>query len=308
VERMSLADVRAATYKPKDSWWTVFLVDPYASRLVRAVAGFRWVTPNRLTVLGTVLGLGSAACFALADRWWLLAGVVLFHLSFVVDCMDGKLARLQDSGSIFGVWLDYIIDRFKVLTCGVALMGGLYRDTDRMVYLWLAFGVVVLDMFHYLDLLRISQVKRQMRRQLAEAREAREERELWEAATAGTVRQQREEERPAVGYGQSRELKARSGRYAQIRNFLLQNRIRPNVVSGVEFQMAIFIVAPLIGPAAVIPVTLLAIGALLSFELLSIYRLWLAAKAFGRQLAALTPPAAEALNPTLDALDRAAAG
>jgi phosphatidylglycerophosphate synthase len=304
VQRMSLEDVRAATYKPKDSWWTVFLVDPYASRLVRLVAGYRWVTPNRLTLLGTVLGLGSAACFALADRWWLLAGVVLFHLSFVVDCMDGKLARLQDSGSIFGVWLDYIIDRFKVLTCGVALMGGLYRDTDRMVYLWLAFGVVVLDLFHYLDLLRIAQVKRQMRNQLAAAREAWEERELWEAAAAGKAPQPREEKRPDAGQRQNQ----RRGRYVQIRDFLLRNRIRPNVISGVEFQMAIFIVGPLIGPAAVIPVTLLAIGALGTFELVSIYRLWRTSKAYGRQIAKLTPPAVGAPDQATPELDAAAAG
>lgn len=316
MERVSIEDVRAATYKPKDSWWTVFLVDPYASRLVRLVAGYRWVTPNRLTALGTVLGMGAAACFAaggwaggdgLAQRWWLLAGAALFHLSFVVDCMDGKLARLQDSGSVFGLWLDYIIDRFKVLICGLALMGGLYRDTDRLIYLWLAFGVVALDLFHYLDLLRIAQVRRQMRRELAAARQERAERELLAAPAAGVVvPRQRQADRPDASAGRSPARESRSGRYVQIRNFLLRNRIRPNLISGLEVQMAIFIVAPVIGPAAVIPVTLLSIGALASFEALSIYRLWRAHRSFERQMAALKAPA-----PAVDApgvLDSATAG
>jgi hypothetical protein len=212
--------------------------------------------------------------------------------------MDGKLARLQGSGSIFGIWLDYIIDRFKVLTCGIALMGGLYRETDRMVYLWLAFGVVVLDLFHYLDLLRLTQVKRQLRRELAQAREAHQ---LREPAASGTVPQPREDRE------QRQSAKARPGRYAQIRDFLLRNRIRPNVVSGVEFQMAIFIVGPLIGPAAVIPVTLLAIGGLGAFELLSIYRLWLTSRAVERELAKLGPPPADTPQVTAE-LDAAAAG
>jgi phosphatidylglycerophosphate synthase len=28
-----------------------------------------------------------------------VAGAVLFHLSFVIDCMDGKIARLNGTGS-----------------------------------------------------------------------------------------------------------------------------------------------------------------------------------------------------------------
>lgn len=299
MERMSIDDVRTATYKPKDSWWTVFLVDPYASRLVRLVAGYRWVTPNRLTILGTVLGFGSAACFALAGRWWLLAGAVLFHLSFVVDCMDGKLARLQDSGSVFGAWLDYVFDRFRVLACAVALMGGQYLATDRAEFLALAFGVVVLDMFHYLDLLQIAKVKGQMRRQLAAAHEAREASEPAATAEAGTTTHGATAVEPQNVYELSQEFKSRFRRYARIRGLLLHNRIRPNVVSGIEFQMAIFIVAPVIGPAAVVPITLFAGVLLLAFELAVIYKLWLATKAFGRQIAALD--ALDALEPRVNA-------
>jgi phosphatidylglycerophosphate synthase len=315
VERVALADVRTATYKPKDSWWTVFLVDPYASRLVRLVSGYRWVTPNRLTVLGTALGFGAAACFALAGRWWLLAGAVLFHLSFVVDCMDGKLARLQDSGSLFGAWLDYVFDRFRVLACAVALMGGQYLATDRPVFLALAFGVVVLDMFHYLDLLQIGKVKSLMRRRLAEARKAHKARARAatrgpRAATAapapGTAAT---EAQPEIVYELSKEFRARFGRYVSIRGFLLNNRVRPNVISGIEFQMAIFIIAPLIGPAGVVPITLVAGGLLMAFELAVIYKLWLATKAFGRQIAVLKPFTPDPLSapildtPTPDALD-----
>jgi hypothetical protein len=274
VGRLSIEDVRAATYKQRDSWWTVFLVDPYASRLVRLVAGYRWVTPNRLTILGTVLGLAAAGCFEPAGRWWLVAGAALFHLSFVVDCMDGKLARLQGTGSVFGGWLDYVFDRFRVLVCAVALMGGQYLATDRTVYLALAFGVVVLDMFHYLDLLEISKVKDQMRRQLEAAR----------GLPQGSEQ---------VIYENSREFNARFGRWTRLRGALLHNRVRPRVVSGIEFQMAVFIVAPLIGAAALIPVTLLAGGLLTVFELAVVYKLWLATKAFGREMEAAARPATD---------------
>src|SRR3954451_25037520 len=98
VQRIELAEIRERTYKKRDAWWTVLLVDPVAVRLVRLVAPYRWITPNLLTGLATVLGLGAAAAFWQQEHRWLIVGAVLFHLSFVVDCMDGKIARLNGTG------------------------------------------------------------------------------------------------------------------------------------------------------------------------------------------------------------------
>ncbi|MEU8797112.1 CDP-alcohol phosphatidyltransferase family protein, partial [Spirillospora sp. NPDC048819] len=85
----TLEDVRQRTYKARDAWWTVLLVDPLASRLVKVTANRTKVTPNQLTVAALLLGLGAAACFATASWPWLLTGALLYHLSFTLDCMDG---------------------------------------------------------------------------------------------------------------------------------------------------------------------------------------------------------------------------
>src|SRR5690606_27356459 len=98
-DRFTLQEIRERTYKVRDAWWTVWLVDPIASRLVWLVSPVRWLTPNVLTFIAFLLGVGSAACFAQGDRAWLVAGALLFHLSFVFDCMDGKIARLKGNGS-----------------------------------------------------------------------------------------------------------------------------------------------------------------------------------------------------------------
>src|SRR3954471_12686043 len=97
-----LVELRVRTYKSRDAWWTVLLVDPLASRLTYLVARRTAITPNQLTVFAFVIGMGAAGCFAKGDRVWLIAAAILYHLSFVVDCMDGKLARFQGSGSVFG--------------------------------------------------------------------------------------------------------------------------------------------------------------------------------------------------------------
>ncbi|HYN94398.1 MAG TPA: CDP-alcohol phosphatidyltransferase family protein [Pilimelia sp.] len=292
--RFTIDEVRARTYKSRDAWWTVLLVDPLASRLVQLVARYPAITPNRLTVIAFLLGLASAACFAMADYRWLVAGALLFHLSFVVDCMDGKVARLTGSGSVFGAWLDYVFDRLRVLACAAALMGGQYERTGELTYLLVGGGVIFLDMFRYLNALQIGKVKHDMRFKLAEAAgpgaatPAFVEETLIEHPT-GAAREDAvaDADRPVVDV--NGDFRSRFGSFVRFRNLLVRRRIRAHVVSGIEFQMAVFIIGPVVG--AVIGVAVGAGALLLGFELLLVYKLWLATKSFNRQLAAIDAPA-----------------
>ena len=52
-------------------------------------------TPNQVTVAGTVVYLLGAACFLGGTRWWSLAGIGLIIFSFVLDAVDGELARYR---------------------------------------------------------------------------------------------------------------------------------------------------------------------------------------------------------------------
>ncbi len=91
-----------------------------------------------------LLGVVSAGCFATGS---LVAGAVLFYLSFTVDCMDGKIARLKGTGSPFGLWLDYVGDRLRVGACAFGFAFG----QGGVAALWLAAGIVVLDLFRYVN-------------------------------------------------------------------------------------------------------------------------------------------------------------
>jgi hypothetical protein len=61
--RFTMDDVRSRTYKARDSWWTVLLVDPFAGRLVRFTANRTRLTPDQVSFGALLLGLGAAACF-----------------------------------------------------------------------------------------------------------------------------------------------------------------------------------------------------------------------------------------------------
>jgi phosphatidylglycerophosphate synthase len=304
----TLGDVQELTYKPRDSWWTVWLVDPLASRLVKVTANRTAITPNQLTVAALVLGLGAAACFFLADWYWLLAGALLFHLSFVLDCMDGKIARLKGNGSVIGSWLDYVFDRVRVLICAVALMGGQFAVTENPVFLWFALGIVFTDMFRYLNSPQMAKVRTSMRRHMVRAIREAEESDAPEtdqvrllaarfgAESADAAAQDEDDAEPAAPtpgvkarHIQSTALQAsfhkRFPWYQRFRDVLRANRIRPHLFSGIEFQMGVFIVAPLVGVFSTTGMlaTIVASSALMfAFEALIVYKLWLSTREFAR--------------------------
>ncbi|MFI9559792.1 CDP-alcohol phosphatidyltransferase family protein [Nonomuraea endophytica] len=266
----TLNEVRERTYKPRDAWWTVFLVDPLAGRLVVAAANRTSITPNQVTWAAFVLGLGSAACFVMGDWSWLAAGAVMYHLSFVLDCVDGKIARLKGTGTVFGGWLDYVFDRIRVLACAVALMWGQYRLTGQDLYLILGILVVFLDMLRYVDAFQVAKVRRAMRRQLDEA--------------IGGAEEEHDVE-PEELIDLQRGFRSRFSWYLVARDWLRDHRVRTHLMSGIEFQMAVFIVGPLLG--LVVPVTLAAAGLLLVFEVAIMYKLWLSSRDLTRVLSGM---------------------
>jgi len=108
-----------ARSKAQDAIWTRVVIDPVADRVVPRLARIGWVTPNRVTAVAGLLAV--AACWAFLSGHLVLAGV-LFQLRFFVDCLDGKLARLQGTSSRWGASWDLIVDVVGI-TCAYAAAG-----------------------------------------------------------------------------------------------------------------------------------------------------------------------------------------
>lgn len=99
------------------------LGDPLARALLRA-----HVRPNHLTMVG--LGVSILAAGALAQGQ-LRVGAVLLALAGLFDFFDGSLARLANSVSAFGAFLDSVADRYSdlVVLLGVVLYYHRAADT-----------------------------------------------------------------------------------------------------------------------------------------------------------------------------------
>jgi phosphatidylglycerophosphate synthase len=292
----TMEDIKRTGAKKRDAWWTVFVVDPVAAPIALFIANRTKITPNQITVASFALGLGAAASFAFADYPALVLGALLYHLSFVLDCVDGKVARLKDTGSIFGGWLDYILDRVRVFVCAIALMGGQFVRTGQSIYLYLAVFVVFLEMLRNLNALRVNAVRKAMltgiRQAIADHSPSVASSDQLDALppeTRQAVRRLASDDfDPDVDLEAGRHdpaeviqqhFQARFGRYTRLRDFLQTRRVRTHIISGIEFQMATFIIGPL---TSIIPAVVITGALLLVFEFAIIYKLWLSTKDYDR--------------------------
>jgi phosphatidylglycerophosphate synthase len=103
------------------------LGDPVARALLRA-----HVRPNHLTVVG--LGVSIVAALALSQGR-LRMGALLLTLAGLFDFFDGSLARLANSVSAFGAFLDSVVDRYSdlVVLLGVVLYYHRAADTQGVL-------------------------------------------------------------------------------------------------------------------------------------------------------------------------------
>jgi CDP-diacylglycerol--glycerol-3-phosphate 3-phosphatidyltransferase len=81
---------------------------------------FRWrVSPNLLTVIGTLVSVVSGAAFAVGAFGW---GAVLIGVGGLFDLLDGVVARQQGTDTAFGAFLDSTLDRLADMAILVGIM------------------------------------------------------------------------------------------------------------------------------------------------------------------------------------------
>ncbi|NEA64836.1 DUF5941 domain-containing protein [Streptomyces sp. SID12488] len=131
-----------SSVKSRDGFFTTFCVSPYSRYLARWCAR-RGLTPNQVTTASLLTALIAAGCAATGTRGGFVTAGVLLLLSFVLDCVDGQLARYSLQYSTLGAWLDATFDRAKEYAFYAGLALGAARGGDDV---WaLALGAMVLQ-------------------------------------------------------------------------------------------------------------------------------------------------------------------
>lgn len=134
-----IADVYRRTKKPKDILWNRFVARPVAAVLLVPLARSR-MTPNQVTFLSLAVFVAAMSLLALQRGHLALVGAaVVLELSYVLDCIDGQLARLKQQSSPVGAHLDFLMDELKAFLLVAATGVRLWRIDGHEF--WLLEGV-----------------------------------------------------------------------------------------------------------------------------------------------------------------------
>ncbi|MBC6458144.1 CDP-alcohol phosphatidyltransferase family protein [Actinomadura sp. HBU206391] len=109
--------------KGNDGFFTTYAVSTY-SRYIAKWAARRQLTPNMVTSMSMAVAVVAAVWFSAGTRLGLVLGGLLLYFAFVLDCVDGQLARYTRQFSTLGAWLDATFDRAKEYVVYVGLAMG----------------------------------------------------------------------------------------------------------------------------------------------------------------------------------------
>ena len=119
-----------------DSFVTRVLSRPVSKLMTRQLLNTRF-TPNQITLLSFILGLGSALCFSRGGYAMGVGGAGLLLLSIWVDGVDGEIARIKFMESPFGAKLDILCDNVVHVAVFFSIGLGLYETHGETSFLLL---------------------------------------------------------------------------------------------------------------------------------------------------------------------------
>ena len=91
----------------KADWYARFFVwkisSPITYLLVRTP-----ISANQITVIQEIIGIIGAIMLAVPSIKIMLLGIILIQFGYILDCVDGEVARYKGQSSVRGVFLDLI--------------------------------------------------------------------------------------------------------------------------------------------------------------------------------------------------------
>jgi phosphatidylglycerophosphate synthase len=97
-----------------DEWWSSFVTAPLALAANYWAVEQSWITPNRITAASFLAAIMATLCILIGGVSFFVAAAMLIHLSHILDCMDGQMARYQRVSSAIGSYYDRLTDQIQV--------------------------------------------------------------------------------------------------------------------------------------------------------------------------------------------------
>jgi phosphatidylglycerophosphate synthase len=129
-----------------------------AQLILSMVADWRFVTPNRLTILSFGLTVLTGMLILASDKTDLIVAAVVLQIAYIIDCMDGQLARYRGVssalGSLLDKWSDFV--KFPFIIVALTVHASSHQPTTAPVVLGLG-AIFLIGYQPYLKLITSSE-------------------------------------------------------------------------------------------------------------------------------------------------------
>ena len=133
--KYSLQDVERSLTLPK-TWWAFAAILPLANRVSLWCANRTRLTPNQITLISFSMVVGAMFCFIQGTWHFLVLGAVLYELNYLLDCVDGTVAKMKKTHSVEGGFLDFFLDQWRNFIATFGLSYGYWlRHGDMTIFL-----------------------------------------------------------------------------------------------------------------------------------------------------------------------------
>lgn len=127
-----------ATKTVDDEWWSSFVTAPLGIAANYWAVDVSSITPNRITAASFVIAVIATICILFDGSGGFIAAAVLIHLSHILDCMDGQMARYRKVSSAIGSYYDRLTDQVQVTLWFGAAGFAAYAQSLSIVPVFLA--------------------------------------------------------------------------------------------------------------------------------------------------------------------------
>lgn len=128
-----------ATKNKNDEWWSSFVTAPLAIAVNYIVVDVKWLTPNLLTLFSFMTAIAATSLIVVGGQTEFYIAAALIHVSHILDCMDGQIARYRGVTSRWGGFFDKITDQVQVVLWFGAVGYAAYVESSHVLPVFLAF-------------------------------------------------------------------------------------------------------------------------------------------------------------------------
>lgn len=101
------------SFQKRSEWWSRVFASPMAHVLLILFGDWKFLTPNKLTVISFFLVLVTAGIIISPIPHSFIIAATLLQFAYILDCMDGQLARYRGISTSLGGFLDKSLDFIK---------------------------------------------------------------------------------------------------------------------------------------------------------------------------------------------------